>query len=429
MRFETSFPVVDRTMNRRNLLLSATLTAMAGVTPNRAAAQSTLQFETFGVVGDGITDDTAALNRGLAASALQQAHIFGRPGARYRVHPGGEKQFVNPAGAQITKPFCVQVPTGASVDFAGATLEVTEHIDSVVLSNSNTTGNNDVINLRNLSLNGGNFTSTVPVVWFHGCQKSAFLNISMHNTRYIAVLFSALRNSHIHNIAIADSTGQAIQMGGNTAHQISDCIISNLSAINISDFYAQHEPDNPVLIGASRTTIDNIYARNCSGGIKITANSSHIEIGSTYFDGGTTQNCGLKLQGDDNAWCSNIRVNSVVSSNCRGSGLYIKNAAHCFIGSYEGVGNGWGGQDPDVWLEGGDINIGTLQSKSSGGTALLVRQDCGHYAIGSVTIDGAGKTKPEADITVAGGSGSIRNLHAGKISQSPSATLMIENRN
>lgn len=335
----------------------------------------------FEAVGDGITDDTAALNRMLVRSAQLGISCVSPKGAVYRVTPSGSKNFLNPAGGVVAnRLFCVEQPTGSKVNWNGAQIMFAAGVDAVVYSNKSTQSAGDVIVCENLTIDGGGAADTVrtlSMTWWYGLAVgSSLYNITVQNCSYTAASVSNCTDTKFDQLIARDIRGQAWILGGNTFDKLKRCEFGTVSAYRIKDYGTFNQPGNGFLIGGDDLTFVRILQRNCGGGVKIAPNSTSIHIDQCITDGTVlagetdfnTQNGGFKVQGEDAlSKCDLITVGTVKSKKAGGAGMFIRFTGSLIIGTYESDHCATLGLDPDVDVASTDrLIVGRMISQWAG---------------------------------------------------------------
>lgn len=282
----------------------------------------------YGAVGDSTTNDTAALNAGLLASATNGFIIMAKPTSIFKIGITGSKNFINPSGATITKNYGVEIPTGARVNWNGATIlapaVTSSGQDFIALTNKRMSIAGDVIECRNLIVDGSSRAATsrtVPLVWFWGLDRSRIERITLQNASYVAGQLSALTNSFLDQLNCRAITGQGWIIGGNNYDQLADCIIGTCYAEDVATYGTFNQPGNGFCIGGQRLKIQALYARNCAGGHKYMPGSTDIHTDYAEFDGtvgagepnNNTSNSGTKVQGDAPDTIGNATANGTTS--------------------------------------------------------------------------------------------------------------------
>lgn len=392
---------------------------------------SSLTFElNFGAIGDGVTDDTAAINAAAAYSAandVQVKSLLGKSG-RFLVSTQGNKTFRGGTGGTYSAGNCIDVPSGASLDFNGATIVAVSGSTATLMSNSNPLVLTDEVDIRNVKFDGNNIVPAGGLVTFIGCTNSRFVGFEVFNVQRGGLEFYALSNSVIDDIYAHDITGQAIFLGGNTTYQLLRCTVGTLRAERINTYGTVNQPGNPFLIGAKECTFGLLKGRNCAGGIKFAPNCTDLNVGACEFDGlvlsGETDynsaNSGTKLQGDvsTDGGCTRLTISRIVSRRCAGSGLYIFDAFGCSIGIYNGYLNGTLGADADVSaLNINDLQIDQIYSTMAGQNGVNINastgSNSGKFRIGSAVIRSTGQVVAagsKVGFNFTGGRGRVETL-------------------
>lgn len=403
-----------QTFSRRAFVGWAAAGSLAGISPAASSeikplATTPRSFEDFGAVGDGRHDDTTALNQAARWSAANGQMVIGKAKANYLVTPTDQKSFLSPGGATFTARFALQLPSGACIDFKGATITV--HGNGIGVCNENTVGKGDIVKLFNLTIDakdGGEYGLLAL-----GCQRSAFRNINVINGQVVGFALGASTGCDLDLIACYNSTGIGIMLGGNTAWSLSNCKIGALLAKNIKTLGTFHQPGNPMLIGAEDCSIASIDARNCGGGVKFTSGCARIICKAVYYDGLVsgapdlrTENSGLKLQGDSlSAGVHDVTFDTVTIKNCAASGIYARYCQGIAINTYVGDNNG-------RWMHNADIDCGDASDLTivsafiAGSGARCIQVGTGAYALkmGRLTLGQFSQTRTYKEaILVAGG--------------------------
>jgi len=381
-------------ISRRSLIAAVTGGVSIPVwTAKAAPVASPDTLEGFGAVGDGRSDDTAAINRACRASAVSGRLVLGRPGAIYKVSASGRKAFLSPGGNTYQAAFAVEVPNGAAIDFRGATIAPTGQTIAICNGTSDGSGS-DKISIAGLVIDAGAAQGMTAI--FVSCAGASFADIKIVRSSENAICFAALKECSIDRISVDSAVGNGITLGGNVAWQLSDCRIGILAGTNIRSLGTVHQPGNPFLIGARNSTIKSLSATNCGGGIKFAPNCHSLQCGSVLFDGiggirgrFGTQNSGLKIQGDDaGSVASDIAFETVTVQNATGAGIFLKYAENISIGTYIGRNNGLIPNDADVACEAGaSIHIQRALIDAPLQRALFLNRNAGRVVIDTFRVN------------------------------------------
>lgn len=359
----------------------ASFIAIRPSTSNPTETVSGRLFSEFGAIGDGRADDTVALNQAANWSAAANRPVIGRTGAVYRVTSASHSAFLSPGGGRFIARCAVQVPDRAEMDFAHAILRASD--GSIAISNRRGYDGSDRISIRRLNIDGRHVGEYAAL--FSRCERSTFHEIAVEGSTVVGIAFAAAAECDLDALSAVSCVGQAIILGGNTAWQLHNCRIGQLSVRDNRSLGTFHQPGNPYLIGARDTSLEMLSAMNCGGGIKFTSNSKRLRCGYIGYDGPLagdgfmTDNSGVKFQGDDetsqleDVWIRHVRVR-----RCGASGLFIRHTRGLTIHSYEGTGNGWWGRHSDIHCSAGaHLHMDSGEVAHAGQRALLLDREAG----------------------------------------------------
>lgn len=318
----------------------------------------------FGAVGDGVADDTAAINLALSSGAKT---VQGIPGKTYLISHVGTKAAFDASGGAITITYCLEIPTGVVFDLNNSTLKLKTADTGIPITNKNTNSTTDTgIGLINGTIDGNSVDNGASTTWFYGVSKSKFDFIVKNAGRCGAVFYNCTQLD-IPNYRVFDSKGAGAIFGGNTAQQGTKHQIGHLYAENVTAYDGVSLVGNSFVFGLTHSSIESVLGVNCDGGHKFTSNCDDINVGLSHYvtTAGGTNNCGTKLQGDAVAGtCKNITIGTVVSEGCVGGGLFVSYAVGCSIGTFKGYGNSTGSSNTDVQIDNSDISFGEIDSSN-----------------------------------------------------------------
>ena len=399
---------------------STAISDLPGWVPDGAAF-----FEHFKAAGDGSTNDTAALNSATAYSASAGAKVLGRSGATYLVAETGTKSSLNAAGAGRTVHYAVTIPTGAQIDWNGATVKLTTGATCAAIVNGVMNAATDVIICENLIINGnGGPGSVTELVLFYGlAEGSRLCNVEAKGFYGVGIALYACDGCEFSDLWGRDAQGNAVQFGGNTQFQNTRCVVTGrMGGVNLS-YDTSGNPGNPVLIGAVDCQFPILTGRNTASGHKVTANSQFLNIAGASWSGevigaeadNRTTNSGFKIQGDTGSRAKKISVGAVVSRLTKGPGLYIREAETISIASYMGTGNAITGTDADLDFDTFEnLRIGQAWSDLAGQRGLALGSSAGRYTIESLIILNNKQTSANGEgLLVAAGQGYIGYFEGG----------------
>jgi hypothetical protein len=357
--------------------------------------QESVSVKDFGAVGDGVTDDTAAIQAALDSGAKR---VIFNESETYLVRQTGIKTIVG-----ISNRFCLDVPTGVEIDGHFSTIKLDNSQNATILVNKNAGVSQDSeINIHNLNLDGNQGGQTypaageMPVIRLWDATKCLLENIKVDNARDYAGRFLKCTKSKFFNLNCYSSDGDGWSFGI-SAHQqpLVDCQIDNIHAESCIGI-APGVVGNPQLFVVQNCTVGKISGRDSSGGIKIQDASFDSTFGSLIFTGNTngTANSGIKIQGNIGVslFPKNINIGQIVSRNAWGPGLYINYIDSVSIGSYMGFENGNGGGT-------GSSEYGVDICPNSGGKQIV--------QIGSIYSEDNGDS---VSVRINGDSVSIQNI-------------------
>ncbi len=81
--------------------------------------EDVLDLRSYGARGDGVTDDTDAIQQACDDSAAGRGTVVGHPGDVYRLRRRGTKPFLN-----IRSRFCVELRSNTKIDGRGCTFKL-----------------------------------------------------------------------------------------------------------------------------------------------------------------------------------------------------------------------------------------------------------------------------------------------------------------
>ena len=347
------------------------------------------------------SDATASLNDALAESSRTRVPVVCKKDAMYNVSIAGRKSFINGEGRLLaSKNYCVQIPSGARIDWNGSVLSVSSGIDAVVLSNERTSTFGDIISCKNVRIDGGgklDAARKLPMVWFWGLAAGSYLDhITLRNCSYMAGLLANCSDLDVGALEVEDIRGQGWVIGGNTFDKVKRSHFGRLAAKRIDTYETFNQPGNGFVIGGEDLDIKLVSQRNCAGGIKIAPNALRICLAAAHLDGTVlageadynSQNCGIKIQGDDASTKPDfIDIGSIKARKQAGAGCYIRHSGTVSIGIYEGDHNATLGRDAD--FDSGSVlrlTVGRIVSKWSGFRGVDFGPGSGISHVGGVSV-------------------------------------------
>jgi hypothetical protein len=341
----------------------------------------------YNAVGDGVTDDTAAIQ---AALNTGKTIVFPRA-ATFLVSQAATKSFITTTGATTTLGYCLQVPSGTRVEMNGSTLKLASG-DAVVLCNSSTAAISDtdieiidgVVDANNVAFTSATATN------FYGITGGT-IDLKVKNSTRGGVVMLACVGLSIPTIEAIDCDGVSITLGTTpTGLHCSDLDIGTLKCTRAGFVSSPNQVGNSFLLSVQRSQIEKLWAVDCDAAIKIEYKTQDTQIGVVIVDGGgvagNSYNSGLKIQGvDASSVCQRITIGAVIAKDCQGSGLYTVWAEDIEIGRYIGQGNAQASQDTDIVLA-GKIHIGSAVSNASGIGGVSVSNASNNLYAGRISV-------------------------------------------
>jgi hypothetical protein len=354
-----------------------------------------ISVKDFGAVGDGVTNDTVAIQAALNSGATV---IQGIPGETYLVSASGTVT-VN----AVAFSYCLLVANGTTFDLNGSTVKQANAQNSSVIALNGST-DTKVIN-GTVDSNEANQTTpatgSMAGVLIHNCIRPKIDNITAINNREYAGRFLKNTGGSYTNLSCLGSDGDAWSFGidGGWSAQVTDAFIDNIYAENCLGTFGSSQ-GNPAIFTVQRCQVGKVRGSNCAAGIKIQDSSADSFFDSLTFTGPTngSTNSGVKVQGNVGAgiYPTRIRINSINSRNCFGNGLFVNAVDSLEIGQYHGFENGAGvgatGSDQyDI-----DINVNANGRVLLGAIDIVTPKTIGFRATGEgyVKLDALNVTGP-----------------------------------
>jgi hypothetical protein len=296
--------------------------------------QEMISVKDFGATGDGITNDTTAMQNALTAAAGKSLYI--------------------PAGTYVCNQLVVSSGTSVYGDSASTTIiQATSSLGSStpLFRNLNQIGTPNVysdsgISIKNIGFNGNNLGSrSTGLVDFGKVQDLTIDNCQIYNIQYIGISLSGCLYANVLNCVFKTCGNQTVTAEGGAALWIGNAGVDGTPSFDVK-------------------VTNNSFNNNNWSAIYATAN--RILIANNYLD--TNKESGIFMTGSvcviANNWISNQTRKNISASGIEIGGDQITISGN-FIGNTE---------DSNISLT--DVNFVTI----TGNSLLNPRMDGAYYA-------------------------------------------------
>jgi len=342
--------------------------------------------EDFGAVGDGVADDTAAVQRAL--DTLRTAR--GTPGAEYLCR-------------KVSRQFhALQLRSGMSWEGNGSTIKLADAQQPCALIKTEYTSAPGVLVSTDISLRGrfdGNSlnqgavvpsgTYFQPTVYCDRVAESDF-DVEIVNA-YITGFYSS--GAYGTN---RDNRLRALVRGGvgTGVNIIGTRWTVPLSDVSDMVHDSQYAIGNSSVFDVRDSRIGDVLTRNCGWGAKFQETMARTAIGNVVNIAGplTLSDFAVKFQGNGTtAWNEDVTVESVLCEGHPATGLYLYANRGLTIGKYTGRRNGTDtrlniNNRADCQIIDSDVSIGTIRSEHAAGVPVITLGETKSVRIGLLDV-------------------------------------------
>jgi hypothetical protein len=378
--------------------------------------------ESFGARGDGVTDDTVALQAAL--DTLNE--VRGKPGATYLVRRKAGKRYcllwksnmrwvgngsvIKLANSEYVSSVGCSVLMTLGVDDAPATITTNTYFEGIVDGNYQNQGTITV---------AGNFFT--PTVYVNKIANTEW-DITVRNGNVLA-FYTTGSSAEIYDnrlrARVEASRGGGVSLNG-TRWQVSEVYAKDILWVDNNSVQG-----NPFIATISDSNVGQIYAENFGYGVKFQDGCENVTIGQIVAKQGagssTQKDRGVKFQGTSATPNKNISVGNIVVQGMQPGGLYIYETDRITIGSYIGSGNGTNGSlgendRVDTYIvDSNDVVISSLTVEGCGQYPLITQNDSNNINIGTFTCANTPDNTP-LWYNKAGSAGNVANISFDTIS-------------
>lgn len=359
---------------------------------NAQALNTFVSPESFGAIGDGVADDTAALQAALDSFT----EVRGRPGATYLVRRKAGKRYCllwKSNHRWVGNGSVIKLANGEYAPAVGCSVFMTLGVDDAPATITTNTYFNGIVdgNYQNQSaiVVAGNFFT--PTVYVNKIANTEW-DITIRNGNVLGFYTTGSAAQVYDNrlrARVEAANGGGVSLNG-TRWQVSEIYAKDLLWVDNNSVQG-----NPFIVNITDSTIGRIYAENFGFGVKFQDGCENVTVGEIIAKQGagssSQKDRGVKFQGTPASPNRNINVGSIVVQGMQPGGLYIYECQRITIGSYIGSGNGssasYGENDRvDTYIvDSDDVTINSLTVEGCGQYPLITQTDGNNINIGAFT--------------------------------------------
>lgn len=344
--------------------------------------------EEFGARGDGVTDDTAAVQRALNTLEL----VRGKPGAVYLCSKVAGQTYALQlrSGMRWEGNGSIVKLAPAQQNCSLLRTELTNTAGTAVSTGIVIRGKFDGNQQRQGAVipSGTYYCPTIHADRIAGCEFDLeianFFIAGFHSSGdYATNLGNSLRTS------ITGGRGSGINIVG-TRWDVP--FVSVMGAQHVD----AHAIGNAAVFDVRDSTIGDVFASNCGWGVKFQHSMARTRIGTVTNIAGplSLSDFAVKFQGDVSAgYNQDVSCGSVICEGHNATGLYLYANRNLVIGSYSGMGNGADAKlginlnnAADIQIIDSEVRIDTVRSENAAGVPVVTLGETPSVHLGELVV-------------------------------------------
>lgn len=345
----------------------------------------------FGAVGDGTTDDTAALQAALDSGA---GIVYGVPGDIYKITQAGTMTLIS-----TVTYYCLTIPSNTTFDLNGATILRAADAIGIINENADNTQDNDITICNGWfdgdeANRGTPATGEMPILELRNVLRPRVYSIKAKNARDYFGRFLLCDQGYFNNLYGINSDGDGWSFGVSGTLNLTNCFIDNIYAEDCTNGVYGTLQGNSMLFTLYKCTVGKIQAKNCGGGIKIQGPTEDSSFGQLLFEGGAkgTTNSGIKVQGQTGlSDVKRVSIDKIVTTQCYAYGVYLFDTEDLNIGQVLSYGDSTSGTTSVFHIDSSvkRFSIDTVNVQTPGAIGVDIRGD--NIRIGNLIVKDAGQ--------------------------------------